>query len=75
MPLVDRHDTSLQQKEQEAQLYETLYDPPQDGATPLDGEGKPRTSVIHKTDVEYKLGRGFTREPVEKTDAEKQFSA
>lgn len=64
MGLVDTEDTRLRKNEVEAQLYEKLYDPPQDGATPLDGAGQPRTSVIHKTDVEYKLGRGFTREPV-----------
>ena len=64
MPLVDKEDTRLQHNADAARAYVTLYDPPKGGATPLDGSGKPCTSNIHATDVDYKLGRGFTREPV-----------
>lgn len=44
--------------------YTKLFDPPQDGATPLDGEGNPRSSSISDMDVAKKLAVGFTRDPV-----------
>jgi hypothetical protein len=64
MPLVDNPDTDLKRKQQEAIQFEDLYDPPVDGRTPVDGEGKPRTSPIPWRDVEAKLAQGFTERPV-----------
>ena len=40
-----------------------LYDPPQDGVTPLDGNGQPRKSHIIG-DIGKKLDQGFTLEAV-----------
>ena len=64
VPLVDTVDTELERKEQEAIQFVDLYDPPVNGATPLDGEGKPMTSPIQLRDKAAKLGQGFTKEPV-----------
>ena len=43
-----------------------LYDPPVDGVTPVDGEGKPMTSDIGARDSLKALAKGFTEEPVGK---------
>lgn len=40
-----------------------LYDPPQDGVTPLDGNGLPRKSHV-MGDITKKLEQGFTLEAV-----------
>ena len=63
VPLVDRQDTELEVKATLNMEYVTLYDPPRDGKTPLDGAGEPQTSNIHATDVKAKLGQGFTLNP------------
>lgn len=47
-----------------------LYDPPEDGVTPLDGEGNPRTSVITASQALKSLDNGFTEEPVQSKRAE-----
>lgn len=66
MPLVDEPDKNrLREKQAEQADYVTLYDPPVDGETPLDGEGSPRTSRIHATDVKAKLSQGFTLLPTQ----------
>ena len=74
VPLVDVPDTELARKEAETLTHQTLYDPPVDGATPLDGEGNPMTSPILTRDVQAKLRQGFTLEPVveEKASAKKR---
>lgn len=64
MPLVDTQDTELARKAEENQLYVTLYDPPVDGKTPLDGMGDPMTSPIQLRDEKAKLAQGFTKEPL-----------
>lgn len=67
MPLVDTPDTELKRKEEAAMTHTRLYDPPIDGATPLDGAGDPMTSQIQLRDVDAKLEQGFTRKPVVKS--------
>ena len=52
------------ERELTANTYCTLYDPPQDGATPLDGSGQPSTSRVLLADRAAKLTRGFTERPV-----------
>lgn len=47
-----------------AGYYVAVYDPPEGGATPLDGQGKPRTSLVSADKVEAALEKGFTEEPV-----------
>lgn len=66
VPLVDVEDTELQRKEVEVMTHARLFDPPVDGATPLDGAGDPMTSQIIVRDVNAKLEQGFTLEPVVK---------
>ncbi len=63
MPLVDVYDDRSVRKAEDQGKYETLYDPPVDGATPLDGAGEPASSVIHLPDVDGKLTQGYTRVP------------
>ena len=46
-----------------------LYDPPVDGATPLDGAGNPRTSAIRRCDEGAKIALGFTRAAVVRASA------
>ncbi len=41
-----------------------LYDPPENGLTPLNGAGEPRSSPIPERDVAPKLEQGYTREPL-----------
>jgi len=64
MPLVDKPNAELARKVREGQQHVNLYDPPVDGATPLNGADEPRTSPIPVRDVEAKLAQGFTREPL-----------
>lgn len=64
MPLVSKQNTELQRKVREGVIKVQLYDPPVDGATPLNGAGEPRTSPIPMRDVEAKLEQGFTRKPL-----------
>ncbi len=65
MPIVDVQDKGrLIRKRAEGVEMVNLYDPPVDGATPLNGAGEPRTSVIPKRDVEPKLAQGCTLEPL-----------
>lgn len=44
--------------------YVTLFDPPIDGVTPVDGEGEPMTSDVQATNALAALGQGFTEKPV-----------
>ena len=64
MPLIDEPNTSFGEKAALNTQRLTLYDPPVDGLTPLDGAGQPRSSVIPATSLAAKLALGFTREPV-----------
>lgn len=64
VPLVDTQNTELERKEHENMTVTSLYDPPVNGATPLDGAGEPMTSVIQVRDRVAKLAQGFTEKPV-----------
>ena len=53
----------MQAKIDAAMSGRRLYDPPEDGKTPLDGSGNPRTSLV-MGDITKKLAQGFTLEAV-----------
>ncbi len=53
----------MQAKIDAAMSGRRLYDPPEDGKTPLDGAGNPRTSLI-MGDIAKKLAQGYTLEAV-----------